>query len=94
MRVLSYMHLPTLVPVDAVTSARMKDPGEVVDASGNVLTIADPSQAVVAVRLSENQASAIQTGDRAEVAINGSSSTVAGSVSTVNASLDPATRTL
>lgn len=83
-----------VAPFDGVVTARFKSPGEVVDTTAGVLTVVDPSKALVAVRLSEDQTSAVKPGDRAEISINGSQATIAGMVSTVNASLDPATRTL
>ena len=83
-----------VAPFDGVVTARQRGPGEVVDTTASVLTLVDPTKAVVVVRLSEDQANAVKPGDRAEISINGSQATVAGTVATVNASLDPATRTL
>ncbi len=86
--------LTLTAPFDGVVTARLKGPGEVVDTTASVLTIVDPSKAMVAVRLSEDQANAVKPGDPTEVSINGSQTLVAGTISTVNASLDAATRTL
>lgn len=86
--------LAIVAPFDGVVSARMKGPGEVVDSTTNVLTIVDPTKAVIAVRLSEDQSASVAVGNRATVAINGSAATMEGVVKTVNASLDPTTRTL
>ncbi len=86
--------LTLTAPFDGVVTARLKGPGEVVDTTASVITMINPSKALVAVRLSEDQANAVKPGDSAEVSINGSQGNVAGTISTVNASLDPTTRTL
>ncbi len=86
--------LTIVAPFDGIVTTRTKGPGEVVDTTTNVLAIVDPAKAVVAVRLSEDQSTGVKTGDRATITINGSPTTFAGTVSTVNASLDPETRTL
>lgn len=86
--------LTLTAPFDGVVTARLKGPGEVVDTTASVLTVVDPSKAMVVVRLSEDQANAVKPGDPAEISTNGSQATVAGTISTVNASLDSATRTL
>lgn len=86
--------LTLVAPFDGIVTARLKNAGEVVDTSATVLTLVDPTKAIVTVRLSEDQAAAVAVGDRAAITINGAAQNVSGRVSTINAALDPATRTL
>ena len=86
--------LTLVAPLDGIVTARMKNAGEVVDTTITVLTLVDPSKALVAVRLSEDQAAVVAPGDPAAITLNGAVGRVEGRVSTINASLDPATRTL
>lgn len=81
-------------PFDGIVTARLKNAGEVVDSSAAVLTLVDPTKALVSVQLSEDQAAAVAVGDRAMIAINGATRNVFGRVSTINAALDTTTRTL
>jgi len=86
--------LTLVAPFDGVVTARLKNPGEVVDTTATVMTLVDPKKALVSVRLSEDQAAAVAVNDPASMTINGAAATVAGHVSMINAALDPATRTL
>jgi len=86
--------LTLVAPFDGVVTARPKNEGEIVDTSSTVLMIVNPAKALVAVQLSEDQAAAVRAGDRAVISINGEGAPIAGRVATVNASLDPVTRTL
>jgi len=86
--------LTLVAPFNGIVTARMKGAGEVVDTSATVLTIVDPTKALVSVRLSEDQAAAVAVGDGAAITINGAAGNVSGRVSTINAALDPTTRTL
>jgi len=85
--------LSLVAPFDGIVTARSKSAGEIVDTLTIVLTLVDPTKIVVRVQLGEEQASTVSVGDRA-VITTGAARAVAGSVATINATLDPATRTL
>lgn len=86
--------LTLTAPFSGVVTARFKNPGEVVDSTTNILTVVNSAASLVDVRLSEDQAALVSPGDPARIAINGAAATIAGRVDTVNAALDPTTRTL
>ena len=86
--------LGIVAPFSGTITARLKNPGETVDPTVQVLSMVDPEKSLVEVQLSEDQAASVHVGDAALLKLNGTDRTIAGRVETVNSAYGNDTRTL
>jgi len=80
-------------PIDGLVSARLSEPGNVVERHDHVLTISDPSSLVTELPVSELILPRLKTGDTARVRIDALGDQVyEGHVTRIHPTLDPVTR--
>jgi len=80
-------------PIDGLVSARLSEPGNVVERHDHVLTISDPSSLVTELPVSELILPRLKTGDTARVRIDALGDRVyQGHVTRIHPTLDPVTR--
>ncbi len=63
--------LVIVAPFNGTITARLKNPGETVDPTAQVLTMVNPAKSLVEVQLSENQVASVRVGDAATLTLNG-----------------------
>ncbi|PZR62219.1 MAG: hypothetical protein DLM53_07070 [Candidatus Eremiobacter antarcticus] len=83
-----------VAPFDGVITARLKNPGEIVDSATPVVAMVNARTPSIDVRLTEDQALVVKPGDRARIQLNDGGRGVPGVVAVINAAVDPETRTL
>ncbi|MDQ2663994.1 MAG: efflux RND transporter periplasmic adaptor subunit [Candidatus Eremiobacteraeota bacterium] len=83
-----------VAPFSGTITARLKNPGESVDPTAQVLTMVNPQKSLVEVQLSEDQVTAVHVGDPATLTLNGTQRAIPARVEVVNSAYGNDTRTL
>jgi RND family efflux transporter MFP subunit len=80
-------------PIDGVVTAVLHRPGEAVDPSTDVMTVAPQTQHEITLRVPSSDAAHILAGDRVQLTVTGVADAAIGRVAAVVGSVDPATQT-
>jgi RND family efflux transporter MFP subunit len=82
-----------LAPFNGVITARLAEPGDILQRHDHVLTLADPDSLVADLKVSELVMPYLKVGDKAQVRIDALGDTsFAGTIERIHPNLDPVTR--